>query len=563
MKVVENFYTKKKFDPILPGPGDWPVVQLSKNRKAFIEEVTTESMERIKALKPRRNSLIEELELTHYKEKLRIAQNPWKVDPEDEYFFWNMVKSRLLEISANGQESSNGEEELLREIIFRYATEITGNFKRTSYRMARSMVTFWFARLLNASRIKRFGSFWSNELTLQDKIHVTGEIDLLRDLAKIGTIVIVPTHFSNLDSVLIGYIIHTLGLPPFIYGAGLNLFNIELFAYFMNSLGAYKVDRRKKNLLYLETLKSYSTQAILKGCHSLFFPGGTRSRSGKIEKSLKLGLLGTAIEAQRLLFQRNPENMSNKIFIVPVVLNYNFVLEAPSLINDYLKQQGQERYYIENDEYSTSYKIIKFLFSFFTKGSDISVSIGHAMDLFGNEVDNKGYSKDKQGRVINTRDYFMSNGQITHDYQREMEYTRSLSDHIVKKFHQLNQVFHSHLVAYVAFKLIEKRYYKLDLFSLLRLPEEDLIIDYQLFKDAFLRLRQVILEMSDDDQLQVAPNLTGEVDQVISNGIDNVGMYHAKRAIMKNKQGDITTQDLNILYYYHNRLDGYDLQKYF
>jgi len=71
------------------------------------------------------------------------------------------------------------------------------------------------------------------------------------------------------------------------------------------------------------------------------------------------------------------------------------------------------------------------------------------------------------------------------------------------------------------------------------------------------------LEMSDDDQLQVAPNLTGEVDQVISNGIDNVGMYHAKRAIMKNKQGDITTQDLNILYYYHNRLDGYDLQKYF
>src|SRR5204863_9543615 len=59
--------------------------------------------------------------------------------------------------------------------------------------------------------------------------------------------ILVPTHFSNLDSILIGWIIHAMGLPAFIYGAGLNLFNIKIFAYFMNSLGAYKVDRRKKD----------------------------------------------------------------------------------------------------------------------------------------------------------------------------------------------------------------------------------------------------------------------------------------------------------------------------
>ena len=93
-------------------------------------------------------------------------------------------------------------------------------------------------------------------------------------------------------------------MPPFIYGAGLNLFNISIFAYFMNALGAYKVDRRKKNLMYLETLKTYSKEAIQFGCHSLFFPGGTRSRSGIIESRLKLGLLSTAIEAQRANFQQ-------------------------------------------------------------------------------------------------------------------------------------------------------------------------------------------------------------------------------------------------------------------
>ena len=169
----------------------------------------------------------------------------------------------------------------------------------------------------------------------------------------------VPTHFSNLDSILIGWVIQFLGLPPFIYGAGLNLFNIKIIAYFINSLGAYKVDRRKKNPIYLETLRTYSTEALRKGCHSLFFPGGTRSRSGKIEKALKLGLLSTTIEAQRINYEQNGEK-GGKIFIVPVVLNYHFTLEAPVLINDYLRAKGQERYYVENDEYSTSYKTVSY-----------------------------------------------------------------------------------------------------------------------------------------------------------------------------------------------------------
>jgi glycerol-3-phosphate O-acyltransferase len=108
----------------------------------------------------------------------------------------------------------------------------------------------------------------------------------------------------------------------------------------MNSLGAYKVDRRKKNLIYLESLRTYSSIALRYGCHSLFFPGGTRSRSGKIETRLKLGLLGTALEAQRINYQKHERGRHNKIFVVPVVTNYNFVLEAPSLIRSYLEFKG-------------------------------------------------------------------------------------------------------------------------------------------------------------------------------------------------------------------------------
>lgn len=553
---------KQTYKPILPGPDNWPVVQLSKNRKQFIKEVIQESMRRIKSAANNRTSLIEEIETTLYRESLRIRQNPWRVDPADEASFWRNIKSKLVNISNEPENNKYSEEEILEDIVTRYAHEIAGNFNPSSYRMARSIVTFGFSRLLNAARVKGFRSLWSTQLTLRDKIQITGETEQIRNLAKIGTIVMVPTHFSNLDSILIGWIIHSLGLPPFIYGAGLNLFNIEVLAYFMNSLGAYKVDRRKKNTPYLETLKTYSSLAIQKGCHSLFFPGGTRSRSGKIETRLKLGLLGTVLEAQRINFEKNPEGKAKKIFIVPVTLNYHFVLEAPSLINQYLRQKGQERYYIETDEYSTSFKITTFLIKFFTKGSDISVSIGKGMDIIGNYVDDKGNSLDKRGRIINTRDYFTSNNLITKDKQREEEYTRMLSEKIVKEYHKINRVFSSHLVAFTAFVMIRRKNKNLDLYSILRLPEEELIIDYQEFKSCVEKVRQAILNLNNIGEVNIAPHLKDDIDQVIKHGIENVGMYHSRRPLITNSSGDIATQDLNTLFFYYNRLKGYALSKY-
>lgn len=331
----------------------------------------------------------------------------------------------------------------------------------------------------------------------------------------------------------------------------------------MNSLGAYKVDRRKKNAIYLETLKTYSNLAIQRGAHSLFFPGGTRSRSGKIETELKLGLLGTAMEAQRTLFMEHPNRDAKKIFIVPVTINYNFVLEAPSLINEYLQQKGKERYYSESDEYSSSFKMIKFLVKFFTKGSDISVSIGRAMDLMGNYVDDEGRSIDKQGRFIDLRDYFVSDGKINVDKQREAEYTRQLSKVIVKEFHRINRVFASHLVAFVAFRMWRKKYQKLDLYEFLRLPEEDLEINYEEFKEAFTICRNKVLKLKKKKKVNVAAHLKGDIDEVIKIGIENVGMYHVKRPLMMDKSNNILTKDLNTLYYYHNRMDGYDLEKLF
>lgn len=563
MEVVEKKNKNKKYKPILEDIPDWPVYQLSKNRKEFVDEVTRIAVDRIKGLRPTTKQLVDELEATVYREQQRMKRNRWRVDPPDEARFWARIKEELVSLPGKPTEETNTKiDELLDRIVSRYSNEIAGNFKPSSFRLARGVIKFWFSRLLNGARVKKFGAFFRNQYTLRDKIHIVGKAKHIRKLAKRGTVIMVPTHFSNLDSVLIGWVIHSLGLPAFIYGAGLNLFNIKIFAYFMNSLGAYKVDRRKKNLHYLETLKTYSTLAIQKGAHSLFFPGGTRSRAGMIEKNLKLGLLSSAIEAQRNIYLNTPPgDEPRKIFIMPVTLNYHFVLEAPDLVDDYLAVKGQDRYLPEQDKYG-SWQLIQFLFKFFTKGSNISVSIGQGLDIMGNFVDDEGNSLDHDGRIIDTEDYFKSNGEISIDYQREDEYTRMLSQKIVQEYHRINRVFSSHLVAFVAFEMWQKKYSKLDLFGLLRLPEEDEVIEYEEFKTACKRVRKQISRLKKEGRVNMATHLKEDMDYVIRHGLDNVGIFHLKRPLLLNKEGNIITQDFNLLYYYHNRLVGYDLEKF-
>lgn len=553
--------SKVRYSEIIPNKNDWPIVRLSKSRKEFNEAVTKEAYEHL--TRNRKGTLREEIEMTIHREKLRMKSNPWKVDPPDERVYWNNVQQRLLDIDVDDKvKAREQEEELLKEIIHRYSEEIAGNFKNSSYQFAQKFVTFGFARLLNAARVKGLLSLFSRQLDLDDKLHVVGETEHIRNLAKRGTVVMVPTHFSNLDSILIGWAIQYLGLPPFIYGAGLNLFNIKVLAYFMNSLGAYKVDRRKKNAIYLETLKTYSRVAIQKGCHSLFFPGGTRSRSGEIETSLKLGLLSTTIEAQRELYQKTNEGETpRKVFIVPAVINYHFTLEAPSLIRDYLKRTGRERYYVEADEFSTSYKISTFMFKFFTKGSDISINIGRGMDILGNYVDDEGNSFDKNGNPIDTRDYFLRDKKITFDAQRENEYVRVLASRVVQEYHKYNRVFASHLVAFVAFKMLERQNPKLDLYNVLRLPDEDLVLDYEEFKKNFKHLRTQIKKLKKKGMVDMSNHIQKKAELAIKDGLDNVGLYHDQRPLVR-KGDKIIINDTNTLFYYHNRMNGYGLEKH-
>lgn len=546
---------------VVPDIREWPIYRLSEDRENFMESVKAETR-KIYLEKLQHKSLKDDLKSILYQERNRLVEKPWKADPKDEGRFWNGIKSKIIRMDS--KDSGITEEQILEDIMERYVQEITGNFDPAAFNLARTLLPFFFGRVLSAAPGKWAKTLSANWKTLHEKTPIVGNIEKVRKLAEKHTIVVVPTHFSNMDSIMIGWILNELGLPAFTYGAGLNLFSIKLLAYFMSRLGAYKVDRRKKNMLYLEMLKTYSRVALQRGAHSIFFPGGTRSRSGQLEKKLKLGLLGTAIDAQKNHFKNysNDEEVP-RIYVVPLVINYHFVLEAEGLISDYLKETGKEKYLRENDEYSTSARMIKFIYKFIQASSSLTISIGEVMDVVGNEVDEDGKSFNHLGQEINLRNYFMTNLEMVDDAQRDAEYTRILSEKITKSYYRNNVVQNSHLVCYTAFELIQRKYVAEDVFALLRIPPDDISISRQEMHEALTRIIERLKFIESRKEIILSKEITQQsLDELIEDGIRNIALYHIASPLVQRADGSIGTENTKLLYYYRNRLEGYNLHYY-
>jgi glycerol-3-phosphate O-acyltransferase len=539
---------------------DWPIYKLSQDRDQFVDDIVQSSTSTLTAAQ--KNDLEDLLLKTIYAERIRLKEDPWKVDPPDEASFWNKISKNLIKksLDKDGDAVNKSNAELLSKIVRRYALEIVGTFQINTFRFAQRFLTMLFNRLFNAAVTRSIMGFWRRKHQLYERINVTGEVEKTRSLFSHGTVVIVPTHFSNLDSILVGYVMdQVLGMPSFSYGAGLNLYNFGPAAYYMNRLGAYRVDRRKKNTVYLHTLKTMSFLSIKRGVNSLFFPGGTRSRSGELETDLKLGLLGTTIEAQRALCQ---ENSDKKVFIVPMVIGYNFVLEAPFLIEQHLRNTGKENYIRLRDEGTTVRGWIMFFWRFFSTVNDITITVGKPMDVVGNFVDENGRSYDRNGQTVEISDYFRDDtGSINIDRQREEEYTKILASRVVDRYHKDNTVLASHFIAFAVFEILVHKHPKLDLYGILRLPPDDYGFSVEEVAFVIEQMQEKLVSLETAGRITLSTEVRGTAVSVIQIGLKSLGTFHKKKVLSLTAENKIVSEDFRTLYYYHNRLEHYDLEK--
>ncbi|MCB0532206.1 MAG: 1-acyl-sn-glycerol-3-phosphate acyltransferase [Lewinellaceae bacterium] len=544
---------------IIENTEDWPIYRLSEDRANFIQDIEASTFQRLNT-----NSWQAKMDMlvkTIYQERIRIKESPWKVDPPNERSFWNKVSKRLIKksLDRNDPEAQAEAEDMLKKIIHRYAEEIVGTFKVSTFRFAQRFLTVLFNRLLNAAVDKSLASLWRGRRQLYERLNVVGDVETVRHLFRYGTVVVVPTHSSNLDSILVGYAMdQIMGLPSFSYGAGLNLYNFGPAAYFMNRLGAYRVDRRKKNPIYLETLKTMSKLSIERGVNSLFFPGGTRSRSGELDRDLKLGLLGTTVEAQRTMCQHNE---GKKVFIVPMVIGYHFVLEAPFLIEQYLRYTGKEHYLRLRDDSQSVRSWLRFIWRFFSTTSDISLSVGRPMDVMGNFVDAQGRSFDKFGTEIDIREYFMTDNVFNEDHQRESEYTKLLAERIVERYSVENVVLSSHLVAFAVFEMLVHENPKLDLYGIMRLPPDDYLFPYNAVVEVVEQLQAKLYEWEQAGRIKLSPAIHRPATEVVQHGVRKLGVFHAEKPLGFTKDNGIVSSNFRVLYFYRNRLKNYGLDK--
>ena len=447
----------------------------------------------------------------------------------------------------------------LEELVTKYAWDVAGNFDKRVYKVVTRLGVPVLGGLM-APRATLKGLPHAFDLTALDgRVVVQGPRETIRRLTEIGTVIYTPTHLSNLDSVVFGFALERAGLPPATYGAGKNLFTNPVLSYFMHNLGAYRVDRRLKHVLYKDVLKAYSSVLIEHGYHSLFFPGGTRSRSGGVERKLKLGLAGTGIEA----FVRTA--MSGKVqrvFFVPATINYLLTLEAETLIDDFLSEEGKARYIIEDDESTRVSRIASFLQKLLGLDASCIIRFGQPLDCFGNAVDDEGVSHDTRGRHIDALSYVLGpDDKPARDSARDAQYTRELGDIICEHYKKDTVVMATHLVAAVAFEAIKKSVSaaaRPDIFAMLRHRDDVVVPRAQLAEDVD-RLVHRLKTAEDHGQILLAPTVKAQTgDQIVGDALRAFAGYHTSEVIVP-RGTDLVLSDTRLLFYYQNRLAAHGL----
>jgi glycerol-3-phosphate O-acyltransferase len=456
----------------------------------------------------------------------------------------------------------------LREIVTRYARDVAGNFDPRVYKFASRTIAPLIGLLMSPMQTMRHLGGAFDLRALDGRVVVHGPIGAIRSLTEKGTVIYVPTHLSNLDSVVFGFALERVGLSPATYGAGKNLFTNPALSFFMHNLGAYRIDRRLKHALYKEVLKAYSCVILERGYHSLFFPGGTRSRSGAVERRLKLGLAGTGVEAMARTAARGH---IRKVFFVPATINYLLTLEAETLIGDFLQEEGKHRYIIEDDESAKPGRIAAFMRKLLGLDAGCVVRFSQPLDCFGNRVDDEGISYDARGHAVSPLSYLTDGeGRVCHDPSRDAQYTRELSESIVDAFSRDTVALATHLVASAAFEKLRESVMgssrpsrgqneaAADIFAMLR-SKDDVTVSRAALAESVERIRDRAKDLESRGRIVLGAQLArASGREILDEALRAFSGYHTT-PVLEPRGSNLVLADTRLIFYYQNRLTSQGL----
>ncbi|MEX2154637.1 MAG: 1-acyl-sn-glycerol-3-phosphate acyltransferase [Gemmatimonadaceae bacterium] len=152
-------------------------------------------------------------------------------------------------------------------------------------------------------------------------------------LPKDAVLVYLMNHRSNADYVLVGYALSGQVAISYAVGEWARAFPLE---HMFKAFGAYFVRRRYKERLYHTVLERYVQLITRQGVTQGIFLEGGLTRDGKL-RAPKIGLLDYVLG-----IAREPSYRS-RLYVVPVAVNYDRVLEDRSLLLELAKGEGRAR----------------------------------------------------------------------------------------------------------------------------------------------------------------------------------------------------------------------------
>ncbi|WP_158542558.1 1-acyl-sn-glycerol-3-phosphate acyltransferase [Lujinxingia litoralis] len=170
---------------------------------------------------------------------------------------------------------------------------------------------------------------------IYDGLEVDEEgLERVREQAKTSAIVLVPSHKSHIDYLVLSYVFYHYGLIPPHIAAGVNLSFWPLGPLFRRA-GAFFIRRSFKGEdLYPVVFREYLIRVLEEQYPVEFFIEGTRSRTGKLIKP-KYGMLDMMVRAFA-------SGRLDAIKIVPISVGYEKIIEERTYRRELLGEEKQK-----------------------------------------------------------------------------------------------------------------------------------------------------------------------------------------------------------------------------
>ncbi len=253
------------------------------------------------------------LAINELNQRLNVSIRPFQLTKRQVLLDRLIHDAQVLEFVQSQSIEDEVPREVLMEKVHIYAREIIPSF--------------------NAYIYYRFGFWLSKKLAMMlYKVRVkTASKQHLNQVSQDATIVFVMNHRSNMDYILISFLVSEKMTLSYAVGEWARVWPLQGL---IKSMGAYFVRRNSRNPLYRKVLERYIAMATKEGVCQAVFPEGGLTRDGKI-RAPKLGFLDYML--------RNYNHRKDRdVIFIPVGINYDRVLEDRTLLRT-LDPQAEKR----------------------------------------------------------------------------------------------------------------------------------------------------------------------------------------------------------------------------